>query len=134
MASMGPDWRLVPSQGPRAANGKQRAGRARQFLPFAALRGYYDLLREQERVVEPRRDLPQEEIERISRAIAQLRKGDLVRVTHYDVDAYATTEGVVTRIDIAGKAIDIVKRRIAFDDILDIAGEGIEDGQPLEPA
>ena len=28
-----------------------RAGRAQQFMPFAALRGYYDLIRERERIV-----------------------------------------------------------------------------------
>lgn len=30
------------------ANGKARAKRAAQFMPFAALTGYYDLIREQE--------------------------------------------------------------------------------------
>ena len=44
--------------GPSAftSNGKLRANRASQFMPFASLRGYYDQVRKQERVVEPRRD------------------------------------------------------------------------------
>lgn len=32
----------------RCANGKARAKRAAQFMPFAALTGYFDLIREQE--------------------------------------------------------------------------------------
>ena len=39
------------------------AMRARQFAPFAALRGYYDLVRERERVVEPRREMSEESAE-----------------------------------------------------------------------
>lgn len=30
---------------------RPRADRAQQFMPFAALKGYYDLIRERERVV-----------------------------------------------------------------------------------
>ncbi len=38
----------------RCANGKARAKRAAQFMPFAALTGYYDLIREQEWKAEER--------------------------------------------------------------------------------
>ena len=31
---------------------RPRADRAQQFMPFAALKGYYDLIRERERVAE----------------------------------------------------------------------------------
>ena len=33
-----------------------RRQRAAQFMPFAALKGYYDLIRERERVAEPKRE------------------------------------------------------------------------------
>lgn len=38
----------------RCANGKARAKRAAQFMPFAALTGYSDLIREQERKAQER--------------------------------------------------------------------------------
>ena len=39
----------APTAAPsHCANGKTRARRAAQFMPFAALTGYYDLIREQE--------------------------------------------------------------------------------------
>ena len=40
---------------------RRHADRAAQFMPFAALTGYYDLVRERERVSEPRREPSEEE-------------------------------------------------------------------------
>ena len=37
------------------------ADRARQFMPFMALKGYFELCREQERCPAPRRELTEEE-------------------------------------------------------------------------
>ena len=45
---------------------RPRANRAAQFMPFAALRGYYDLLRTKERVPEPRHELTEEEARELS--------------------------------------------------------------------
>ena len=109
----------------RTANGKRRADRARQFMPFAALRGYYDLIRRQERVREPKHELTEEEAERLSQKLVHVRRGDLVRIRHYDGDAYVWTEGMVSRIDLDLRFVAVVKRRIPFDDILDIEGESI---------
>lgn len=102
-----------------------RADRAQQFMPFAALKGYYDLVRERERVVEPRRELSEEDAMRLSRKLAQVRKGSMVAITHYDEDAYITTQGLVTDIDLVYRTLTVVKKRIAFDDILDLSGEDI---------
>jgi len=99
------------------ADGGQRASRAQQFMPFAALRGYYDLVRQRERVVEPRHDLTEEEARELDAAVAGLHKGDMVEVVHYDEDAYVTTRGVVTGIDVALRALTVVKRRVCFDDM-----------------
>ena len=42
------------------ANGAVRANRAAQFMPFAALTGYYELVRKQEITVEQKRELTEE--------------------------------------------------------------------------
>ena len=42
------------------AESRRHADRARQFMPFASLRGYYDFIREQEREKEPRRELSED--------------------------------------------------------------------------
>ena len=101
----------------RGAGSGRHADRAAQFMPFAALTGYYDLVREQERVVEPRHEPSEEEAGRISDELTAVRKGQLVRVTHYDRDAYVTTEGVVTNMDPVARELTVVRRRISFDDV-----------------
>ena len=47
-----------------------------QFMPFSALNGYYDLVREQEQAAEPRHAMTEERAERISRMLARLRRGN----------------------------------------------------------
>jgi hypothetical protein len=86
-------------------------------MPFAALEGYYDLVRDQERVVEPRRELTDEEVARISHELAVVRRGDLVRVTHYVGGAYVTQEGVVSEIDVPFHVLQVVRTRIRFEDL-----------------
>ena len=105
----------------------QVANRAKQFMPFAALKGYYDLIQARQRIVQPRHELTDEERLRVSEKLAQVKRRTMIKVTHYDTDAYVTTTGMVADIDFAGRTIAIVKRHIAFDDILDVEGEGIVD-------
>ena len=48
---------------------RRHADRARQFMPFASLRGYYDYIREQERVREPRRELSEDGAQTAAQAL-----------------------------------------------------------------
>ena len=86
---------MRPDAAGLTANGRPRASRASQFMPFAALTGYYELARQQERITKPRHELTDEEALELSRTIIQVKKGDLVRVTYYDWDAYHTVSGVI---------------------------------------
>ena len=95
-------------------------GRAKQFMPFATLRGYYDAVRAQERLDTPRRELQEEDVMRISRVLARIAKGSMVRVTYYDTDAYVTMQGAVTEIVPTFQWLSVVKTRISFEDILHI--------------
>ena len=100
--------------------GRPSPERARQFMPFAALRGYYDLIRERERVPEERRDLTEEDIERLSGVLGGLKKGQMVRARYYDRDAYVTREGVVTRIDPVAHELTVVTTVVRFEDLLEL--------------
>lgn len=102
------------------ANGNPRASRAAQFMPFAALTGYYELARQEERLTEPKHELTDEEALALSRAITQIKRGDIVRVTYYDWDHYRTLTGVVARLDPIYRWIQVIKTIIPFDDILSI--------------
>jgi hypothetical protein len=107
----------------RAMAGSRRASRvdrAAQFMPFAALRGYYDLCRERERVVEPKHELTEEEAEALSASLSHLRRREMASVTYYEGDGYVTVRGMVSDIDEAGRVLTIVRTHIPLDDILRI--------------
>ena len=96
------------------------SSRAKQFMPFAALKGYYDLIREAEKTVEPRRELTEEDALELSRIVAGLHKGDLVRVVYYEGDGYVTREGAISNVDAAIRRLWLVRVEILFDDIAQI--------------
>lgn len=97
-----------------------------QFMPFSALNGYYDLVREQEHTAEPRHAMTEEHAERISRMLARLRKGDAVVVVHYARSAYETTVGTVRQVDATFRTLELTGRgaapgpRILFEDIWEV--------------
>ena len=100
--------------------GNEKASRAKQFMPFAALRGYYDMVRACERVREPRRIRSEEELDRLSAILASLSRGDMLRVTFYHTDAYETMEGMVAGVDPIGRTLTVVKTKINFADIFEL--------------
>lgn len=106
---------------------RPRADRAQQFMPFAALRGYYDLIRERERTPQPRRELTEEEALELSQRLARLERRRMAKVVYHDGEAYVTAHGLVTDIDEAGRTLTIVRTRIPFDAILDLHGEGTDE-------
>ena len=97
-----------------------RQDRARQFMPFASLKGYFDKILEQQRITEPKKDLSESECERISNEINQVKKGMIVTVTHYDKDCYIKDSGIVSNIDFTFRTLIIVKKQIKFDDIFSV--------------
>lgn len=102
-------------------------GRAKQFMAFAALRGYYDLVRERERVVEPKKILSSYEAMKLSYKLNQVKKGMMVELVYYNKTSYDKIVGMVSSIDEAFKLLTIVTTQISFDDILDVNGNGIEE-------
>ncbi|MBR2885924.1 MAG: YolD-like family protein, partial [Clostridia bacterium] len=94
--------------------------RARQFMPFAALTGYYEVIKQREKIVEPRKELSEDEAEILSSKLNKIQKGMLVTLTYYKEECYETLTGLVSNIDSIYRTITIVKTKIAIDDIYDI--------------
>ena len=88
--------------------------RARQFLPFNALTGYYRMILERQRVSEPKKELSEDETEALSEKLKSLRRHDLISVTYYDKDAYITKTGLITDIDLMGNLIYVIANFIDF--------------------
>ena len=100
-----------------AGLGRPHADRARQFMPFAALRGYYELVGEKEKVVEPRRPLSEGEARELTQTLAGLTRGTVVRCTYYEDDGYRTITGAASQIDMIYHDLWVVRTRIPFDEI-----------------
>lgn len=94
--------------------------RARQFMPFAALKGYDALLREQERIETPKRLPFEEKAACLSRRLNQLRVGSDVEVVHYGTNAYLRTRGMIKSIDFVFRKLAVGKETIRFEDIFDL--------------
>ena len=94
-----------------------REDRAKQFMPFAALKGYSEALRKKERIIVPRRELSEEYGEELDRKLRQVQEGEMVSVIYYCRGAYVRLTGKVAKIDKEARMIRIVNEKIAFDDL-----------------
>ena len=101
-----------------------KADRARQFMPFSALRGFEEMIRAQTRETTPKRELSEYDAERLSKKMLAVERGDMVCVTYYDRDAYVKLEGMVSDIDFCLRTLRVIKTVISFDDIWDVAHIG----------
>lgn len=91
--------------------------RAVQFSAFDALKGYNEMLTKVRREKEPRRELSDDEIEKLDRTLQSLAKGDRVKIRYYLTDCYTTLIGTVREIDLLGQTLKIEKTVIPFADI-----------------
>ena len=96
--------------------------RAAMFRPFLPLSGYKEKIREVQRITEPRRELDEDEKERLNRKLLELRQrmreediAPLVGITYFVPDktkpggAYVTKTGRLVRID-------TVRRKLVLED------------------
>ena len=60
-----------------------REDRAKQFMPFAALKGYPEALRKKEKIVVPKVEFSEEYAEILDRKLRQIRKNDIITVIYF---------------------------------------------------
>lgn len=104
----------------RTRGGRPRADRAQQFMPFAALTGYYQMIREMQRVAEERHELTDEEAASLDRVLSSVRRGDLVRVRYYEHDGYVSRTDIVRQVDPMLRKVRLAHMDIPFDDVLSV--------------
>lgn len=102
-----------------------REERAKQFMPFAALKSYPDALRKREKIVVPRAELSEESARVLDLKLRQVRKREIVTVVYFCRGEHLKITGMVSRVDETARVLKIVNTKIDFDDIYDIWGEGI---------
>lgn len=97
-----------------------REERAKQFMPFAALKGYPDALRKKEKIVVSKMEFSEEYQEELDRKLRKVHKNDMVTVVYFCKNEYLKLTGMVSRIDASSRIMKIVNTRIAFEDLYDI--------------
>jgi len=96
-----------------------RQDRAKQFLPFDAMKGLQEALeREEERLSrEERTELGEEDAEVLSRLLSRLARGVYVDMEWYLGGHYVRRRGKVTEIDFIMRVLSLEGEKIYFDDI-----------------
>ena len=95
--------------------------RAKQFMPFAALKGLPDALAAREKITVAKIELSEEMAEELDRRMHGLAKGKMASVVYFHRDEYIKITGMVARIDKTSRILQIVNTKIPFDDILEVA-------------
>ena len=102
-----------------------REERAKQFMPFAALKGHMEALRSKEKIVVEKMVLTEDYQEELGRTLSMIRVGDVVTVVYFYKDEYLKVTGMVARIDTTARVLRIVNTKIPFDDIYELYIEKI---------
>jgi len=99
-----------------------REERARQFLPFDAMKGLQEALRDREerhsRV--EKHEITEEAIEENSKVLQHLEHGDTVRVSYYRAFHDVEKTGVATAINLSFKSFKVDNEKIYFDDLYSV--------------
>ena len=93
--------------------------RAKIFSPFDALKGFREMLAQEEIIKEDKKVLSEDQINDLSNIINELIIGMMIKVKYYDYkdSCYKTLIGVFTKLDTTYKRISIVKTKINIMDI-----------------
>lgn len=86
-----------------------RTARAKQFLPFDALKGLQEALREKEIEYEEKKELSEETLSELDDILNRLEIGDNVTIKYYKNKRYVETFGTITKIDSIKKKIQVNK-------------------------
>lgn len=106
--------------------------RASQFLPYASLRGFDEVVRKKEYRKAMRPEISEDVAAVISYRLSSLFAGDLIRLVYFSDGSLITVKGRVEGIDFTFRTLRISGRAISFFDVVDI-GAFSEDGGCPEP-
>lgn len=96
------------------------ADRAKQFIPFSALKGLQEALRAKEQIPIPRAELSEEHLMELNDIVHRIHEGDLLQIICYHDGCYEKITGRAEKISLPGRYVRIVTRTISFHDIYDI--------------
>ena len=105
----------------------KKADRARQFLPFDALKGYKAEIEKKKKVIINKKYLSEDDAKVLEYKLNQITVGMMIKVIYYFEDKYIALEGMVSKIEKENGILVIVKNKINIKDIINISGDNIKD-------
>ncbi|MBQ9730674.1 MAG: YolD-like family protein [Bacilli bacterium] len=102
------------------AKNEIHAERAKIFMPFDALKGFKEALKEKEKVIVDKIELSEEEKDKLIYKLDSLKKGMMIKVVYYSEGQYIELKGILSRINVESKSIVIVKEKISVENILSL--------------
>lgn len=94
--------------------------RAKQFMPFAALKGLPEALAERERIVVPKIELTEDRAAELNQKMQRVEPGQILTVVYFQGEEYLRVTGRVMQVDIRRGVLQVVDARIRFADIVDL--------------
>lgn len=94
--------------------------RAKIFAPYAALKGFGEYLRAQERETVDRKILGEDAADELNRQLQQMQIGDIIDVTYYLNHQYVEAIGTLKKINIDGRYLLVNSIKVPLDDILSV--------------
>ena len=99
-----------------------RQERAKQFMPFDAMKGLQEALRDREEKYSrvERRERGEDALTLLSSEITRLERGDRVKILYYHSFHEVEKTGLVEKIDMVYRYIIVAGEKIVFDDIYEM--------------
>lgn len=94
--------------------------RAKQFMPFAAVKGLPEALAAKEKITVDKFTLTEDIAEELNQKIMQLKPGAIISVVYFHNHEYIKITGKLAKINTASRLLQIVDKKISFDDIYDV--------------
>lgn len=99
-----------------------RRKRAKQFMPFSALKGYEEALRavEKEKEAIGLKELQEDSKEILDRKLYQLKEGKQAAAVFFKEGKYQRQVGIVKRIDRESEILQVEEEKIPFQNLYNI--------------
>ena len=95
--------------------------RAKQFAPFAALKGFEEAIAQKQKIYLRKPDLSEEMAQKLDDDIKKTKKGEKITVTYYYDGEFFDVSGIVKNLDLIYKTIAIDNNIIPIEDIFKIS-------------
>ena len=116
--------------------------RAKIFAPFAALKGYEEAIAAKKKLVVPRIELSEEAKEHLDLQLGRIERilmegqHPIIKIVYFQADRasyeesgdYIQFTGMVARLDLSSRMLQIVDKRLRLEDICVIEGEDLDRG------